>query len=126
LDIIRANADNGAANVILIHTNDDEIKVPAEEALLNGLPPDILVSDMTDFARFWRARDQLNWQVLSAGGPDEITMKVASADSVSGLTFEFARSVAAVKGGARILPDHHRVILPALRPGEEAVFTIRY
>jgi hypothetical protein len=126
LEVIQANADNGAANVILIHTNDDEKKVPAEEALLNGLPPDILVSDMTDYAQFWRARDRLNWQVLPGGSPDKITMKITSAEPVSGLTFEFARSVSAVDGGAKILPDHHRVILPDLQPGIETIIAIRY
>ena len=81
---------------------------------------------MTDFAQFWRARDRLNWQVLPGGGPDKITMKTESAEPVSGLTFEFARSVSSVEGGARILPDHHRLILPDLRPGIEAIMTIRY
>jgi hypothetical protein len=126
LEVIKANADNGAANVILIHTNDDTIKVPAEEALLNSLPPDIIVSDMTDFAQFWRARDRLNWQVLPDGSPDKIRIKIESAEPVSGLTFEFARSVSAVEGGAKILPDHHRVIAPDLQPGIEAIFAIRY
>ena len=126
LAVIRANADNGAANVILIHTNDDEAKVSAEEALLNGLPPDIMVSDMTGFARFWRARDRLNWQVFPGGSPDKITIKVVSAESVSGLTFEFARSVSAADGDTQILPDHRRLILPDLQPGIEAIFTIQY
>ncbi len=126
LEVIKANADNGAANVILIHTNDDEIKVPAEEALLNGLPPDILVSDMTDFARFWRARDRLNWQVEPARNDSGITLKVTSGEAVSGLTFEFGRNVSAADGGAVVLPDHHRVILPDLSAGKEAAITIRY
>jgi hypothetical protein len=112
--------------VILIHTNDDEIKVPAEEALLNGLPADIIVSDMADFARFWRARDRLNWRVEPGHGGSEITLKISSPEAVSGLTYEFARSVSAAGGGAVILPDHHRVILPDLAAGKESTITIRY
>ncbi len=126
LDVIKANADNGAANVILIHTNDDEVKVPAEEALLNGLPADIMVSDMTDFAKFWRARDRLNWQIEPGRSADTITLMLSSPEAVSGLTFEFARSVSAVNGGGVILPDHHRVILPDLNAGEKATVTIHY
>ncbi len=126
LEVIKANADNGAANVILIHTNDDEIKVPAEEALLNALPADIMVSDMTDFARFWRARDRLGWQVEPGRGDSEITLKIASPEAASGLTFEFARTVSTVDGGATILPDHHRVVLPDLAAGKEVKITICY
>ncbi len=126
LEVIKANADNGAANVILIHTNDDEIKVPAEETLLNGLPADILVSDMMDFAKFWRARDRLNWQVGPGRSADAITLKLSSPEAVSGLTFEFARSVSSADGGAVVLPDHHRVILPDLAAQQEVTITIHY
>ena len=126
LEVIKANADNGAASVILIHTNDDETKVPAEEKLLNGLPPDIAISDMTTFARFWRARDWLKWQVLPAGNPNEVILKAESAEPVSGLTFEFARNISSVEGGAEIFPDHHRLLLPDLEARKEASFKIHY
>lgn len=124
-EVIKANADNGAPSVLLIHTN-DEIKVPAEEALLNGLPPGIGVSDMSSFARFWRARDRLKWQVLPAGEPTGIILKIESAEPMSGLTVEFARSISSVDGGAQILADHHRLLLPDLAPGIEATFKVQY
>lgn len=125
-EVIEANADNSAPNVILVHTNDDEKKLSAEEALLNSLPADIMVSDMADFARFWRARDRLHWQIRAGRRPDQLDLVVASTESVSGLTFEFARTVSSVTGGATILPDHQRLILPDLQPGIETDFTIEY
>ena len=126
LEVIRANADNGAANVVLIHTNDDETKVPAEEALLNGLPADIMVSDMVDFARFWRARDQLKWEVLPGKNPDNLTLTVESAEAVNDLTFEFAQAVSSVDNGAQILPSRHQVVLPPLAPAVKMTFGIHY
>lgn len=125
LEVIRANAGNGAATVILIHTN-DEAKVRAEETLLDGLPPDISAEDMTDFARFWRARDRLRWEVLPGAGANLETLKVETSDPLSGLTLEFARRVAAANNGAQILKDRHRVVLPDLQAGAAMTFTIHY
>ena len=126
LEVIRANADNGAASVVLIHTNDDETKVPAEEALLNGLPADIMVSDMVDFARFWRSRDRLKWELLPGRNADSLTLKVESGEAVNGLTFEFARVVRSVDNGAQTLPSHHQIVLPPLVPAVEMTFGIQY
>ncbi len=126
LEVIQANADNGAVSVVLIHTNDPESKVPAEESLLNGLPPGMGVSNMASFARFWRARDRLNWSVLEAGSPGEIILKAQSQEPVSGLTFEFSRNIASVDGGAELEPDHHHLVLPDLQPGKDVSFRVRY
>ena len=59
LDVILANAENEAANVLLVHSNESIEKAPAEQELLRQLPQDIGKSDMLHFARFWKARDRL-------------------------------------------------------------------
>jgi hypothetical protein len=126
LEVIQANADNGAVNVVMIHTDDAKSKLMAEEALLNQLPPDIAVSDMLSFARFWRARDHLKWAVLPAGTPAQILLKARSDEAVGGLTVEFARNIASVQGGAQVLENRHRLILPDLEPGKEVSLHVRY
>jgi hypothetical protein len=125
LDVILANADNGAANVVLIHTDNAKMKLMAEEALLNQLPRNIAVTDMLSFARFWRARDRLKWSVHPGHSPQEITLKVSSEESVGGLTFEFAREIASVEGSAQILDDRHRLLLPAIQPGKVVTLQVR-
>jgi hypothetical protein len=126
LDVIRANADNGAISVLLVHTDDPATKVPAEEALLAQLPADVRALDMESFAKFWRARDHLQWRVAPGAIPREILLHVRADETVAGLTFEFGRALAAVGGQAAMLADHHRVVLPALQPGDEVTLHIRY
>jgi len=126
LEVIQANADNGAVSVVLIHTNDPTSKVPAEESLLNQLPGDIGVSDMLSFARFWRARDHLKWRILQTENPHEVILKAQSGELADGFTFEFAQAISSVEGGAELLPDQHRMVLPLLSPGRESTFRILY
>jgi hypothetical protein len=126
LEVIQANADNGAVSVVLIHTNDPGSKVPAEEFLLNHLPRDIGVSDMLSFARFWRARDLLKWRVLPTANPHEVILKTQSGELASGFTFEFAQAISSIEGDAELLPDHHRMVLPVLAPGKESAIHILY
>jgi hypothetical protein len=125
LDIIRANADNAAISVLLVHTDDPTTKVPAEDALLAQLPADVRAQDMESFAKFWRARDRLRWSVIPAGRPGEVLLKVRSAEPVRGLTFEFADAVVAVADRATLLPDRHRIVLPPLVADKEASFLVR-
>jgi len=124
-DLIEANAENGAITVALIHPNSTD-KLAAEEALVQRLPKDIAVSDLLSFARFWRARDRLTWQVQSGPDPRDVELTVTSPEAVSGLTIEFRRAVeAVVSGGGRQL-DTHRLVLPALTAGSSLTMRIRY
>jgi len=120
LEVIRANSDNGAVNVVLIHTNDAKGKLEAEAALLRQLPDGVGAGDLLAFARFWRARDRLRWRVVqetaAGAGPRALRLEVASDEAVSGLTFEFARPLASIDGGATLLPDRRHAVLPDLRP----------
>jgi hypothetical protein len=125
LEVIQANAENGAANVILIHTNESGDKLAAEEELLRRLPKDIRAGDMLSFAQFWRARDRLKWTAMPTS-TNNIVLTVQSAEDVHGLTFDFSRQVESVDAGAAVLDDHHRIVLPDLRANEQAVFHILY
>jgi hypothetical protein len=133
LEVIRANADNGAVNVLLIHTNDAKGKLQAESSLLKALPDDVGVGDLLSFARFWRARDRLLWRVTpepspgtGAGGATRVLrLEVTADEPVSGLTFEFARPVASITGGATLLPDRRHAVLPDLRPRQRITLRVQ-
>jgi hypothetical protein len=125
LDVIKANAENGAITVILIHTNEARDKLEAEEALLRQLPAGIVAADMNTFARFWRARDRLQWRLLPGEGK-RARLSASSGEAVGGLTFEFRRRIATVNSGARLLEDRHRVVLPDLKPGQPVTVDLKY
>jgi hypothetical protein len=124
LDVIRANAENGAINLLLIHPNVSGEKLKAEEELLDRLPPAIAASDMLTFARFWRARDRLQWSV--SGLSSTVVLAVNSAEEVQGLTFDFSRQIDQVDAGASLLTDRHRIVLPDLRANAPLTLHIHY
>jgi hypothetical protein len=126
LQVILANAENGAVSVLLVHSNESHLKAAAEQALLRQLPSDILKTDMVTFARFWRARDRLQWSLSATSLPAEAVLRVRSDESVTGLTFEFQRPVATISGGAVLSPDNRHVVLPELKPGYSISLRITY
>jgi FAD/FMN-containing dehydrogenase len=126
LEVIRANAENGAPNVILIHTNESQGKLLAEEALLRGLPPGVVATDMESFARFWRARDRLRWTARTTKDPSSMELDVTSDEAIDGLTIEFRREIADLRGGAKLLPDRRRILLPILESGGHTHLQIRF
>jgi hypothetical protein len=126
LQVILANAENGAVSVVLIHSNESTLKAAAEQDLLRKLPPDIVKTDMLTFAKFWRARDRLQWSVTETSMSAETVLQVESKESVIGLTFEFQRPIAAVTGGATIFPDNRHVVLPTLAPGHSVSIHVSY
>ena len=126
IEVIRANADNGAPSVCMIPTDNPQQNVPAEENLLHRLPKDIGVSDMSSFARFWRARDRLQWRVEATDDPQVVALRLTADEAVTGLTFEFARKIEEVTGGANLLADKQRLILPEMQPGQETTLRVKY
>jgi hypothetical protein len=126
LHVIGDNAGNGAVSVLLIHPDDPQAEVPAEESLLAQLSRDIEVSDLLDFARFWRARDQLQWSVGPTSDPDQVLLRVAAPRPVSGLTFEFSRPVASVEGGAYRKLGPHQLVLAGLAANQKVEFRVHY
>jgi hypothetical protein len=125
LEVIRANAENGAISVVLVHSNESKTKAAAEDEMLRQLPPDIGKTDMLSFAKFWRARDGLQWGVISASSATA-DLQITSQEPVAGLTFEFQRRVASVSGGATVSADQRRIVLPALTPGQTISLHVTY
>ncbi len=134
LEVIRANAENQAINVLLVHTNEAGAKLRAEQQILEGLPPSVTATDLLSYAEFWRARNALKWTVEPGIGSNEIILAVTSDVTVSGITFEFQRRIIDVtNAGSRsgpdnlnLLPDHHRIVLPAMTPGATLHLKIEY
>jgi hypothetical protein len=126
LQVILANAEHGAVSVVLVHSNESVLKAAAERDLLRQLPPDILKTDMLTFAKFWRARDRLQWSLTPTSVPTEAVLQVKSEESVIGLTFEFQRPIATVTGAATMFPDNRHLVLPELAPGHSVSFHINY
>jgi hypothetical protein len=124
LEVIRANGENGAANVLLIHPNRTGEKLAAEEDLLRRLPSDVAAEDMLTFALFWRARDRLQWKAVTSG--KDIVLTVSSNEFVRGLTFDFSLLIESADANANLLEDHRRIILPDLLPHQEIVIHVRY
>ncbi len=112
LDVIEANAENGAPSVILIHSNNAQDKLEAERALVSRLPKDILVENMTMYARFWKARSQVSWVPRPVNGAERIEINAELA--VSGLTLVSLRTIQNASGLPGIRWTDHEVILPDL------------
>lgn len=126
LDVIRANAENGAANVLLIHPNQAGDKLAAEEELLRRLHSEnVQIEDMQTFAQFWRARDRLRWKIDAASSSESL-LTVTSSEAVHGLTFDFDHEIERADDGATLLPDHHRVILQDVSPNAEMRVHLHY
>jgi hypothetical protein len=126
MEVIRANAENQAISVVLIHSNEAKGKLAAEQEMLQELGPEISATDMESYARFWRALEQMRWSVQSGTRANEVRLVIETGEPVDGATFEFQRTVAAVDGGARLLPDHRRIVLPKLKTHQKASFLVRY
>ncbi len=126
LKVIADNAANGAVTVLLVRTLDPERDVAAEKSLLAQLPAGVEVSDLLDFARFWRARDLVRWSVEPTPDPDQVLLRVEAPQAVEGLTFEFSRAVASVDGGPYRKLSPHQLILDGLAAKQKAEFHVHY
>jgi hypothetical protein len=124
LDTIEANAENGAPSVILIHSNNSQDKLEAERVILSRLPQDILVENMTDYARFWKARSQVRWFPRPVAGGDRIELN--SELPISGLTLVTVRRVKNASGMPGIRWTDHEVILPEIAGKSRVVAHINY
>jgi hypothetical protein len=122
MEVILANAENGAVSVLLVHSNESTLKGAAEQELLRQLPSDIGKTDMLSFAKFWRTRDRLSWSVTASSVAGEVVLQVSPEESVDGLTFEFQRPISAVSNGATLSPDNHHLVLPELKAGQANSF----
>jgi hypothetical protein len=125
LDVIQANADNDAINVLLVHPNDPEHKMPAEEDLLNRLPAGVEVWDLLSFARYYQARERLRWCVEPRGS-DEVELLVEAPLAVNGATFESGREISAASSPLGVQVSGRTLILPSLAAGQKMTIRIYY
>jgi hypothetical protein len=126
LEVIRANAENEAINVILIHTNEAHYKLKAEEDLLNQLPEAIIAIDALSFAHFWRSREHVKWRIRPDQTGSGVQLTVITTEPLEGLTFEFQRNLKSVDSGAAIAENHHQLIMRPLKAGERLTVDISY
>jgi hypothetical protein len=124
LDVIEANAENGAPSVLLIHSNNARDKLEAERALLSRLPEDILVENMTAYARFWKARSQVSWVPRPAAGGERI--EIDAELPVGGLTLVSPHTIQNASGMPGIRWTDHEVILPNLAAKSHVFIRIAY
>ena len=124
LDVIEANAENGAPSVLLIHSNNAEGKLAAERELLARLPKDVLVENMTDYARFWKARSRVRWFPQPAAGEEQI--EINSEFPLAGLTLVSLRKIQNASGMPGIRWTGHEVILPALAANSRVLIRLTY
>jgi len=125
MNVIRANAENGAINVVLIHSNEAGKKLAGEEQILDELPVGVSAMDLITFAKFWRARSSLHWRVGPWHASQGIQIDVTADDPVEGITFEFQRDIAAADAGAKLI-GQRTVVLPALKLGERLSVHVMY
>src|ERR1700730_5506665 len=126
LDVIRANAENEAINLILIHTNEANYKLKAEDDLLNQLPQEVIATDVLSFANFWRAREHVKWTIKSDQTGMGSRLKITTIEPIEGLTFEFRRYLKSVDGGAAIAENRHQMVMPPLKAAESLTLDISY
>jgi len=124
LDVIESNAENGAPSVLLIHSNNARDKLEAERALLSRLPEDILVENMTEYARFWKARSQVSWVPRPVTGGERI--EIDAELPVAGLTLVSPRTIQNASGIRGIRWTDHEVILPNLAAKSHVFIRIAY
>ena len=108
-----------------IHSNESKTKAAAEQEMLRQLPDDIGKMDMLSFAKFWSARDRLQWRVVSASSSTAV-LELKSQEALTGLTLEFQHLVASVTGGGAVSADRKRIVLPELKPGQTVSLRATY
>jgi hypothetical protein len=126
LEVIRANAENEAVNVILIHTNEAHYKLMAEEELLNQLPPGVTATDAVSFARYWRAREHLQWKTAPMQTGSGTRLTVTTDEAVEGLTFAFRERVKSIGANAVLADNDHQIVVRPLKAGESVTVEIGY
>jgi hypothetical protein len=125
IDVIRANAEIGGINVLLIHPNQAGQKLAAEQKLLERLPARVKPMDLQKYALYWRARDQLRWSVLPGRSSHEVTLLVTTGEPVSGTTFEFTRNIETAEN-ATLMPGGRRIVLQELNAHQTVNVRVRY
>lgn len=142
-DVIDANTDNNAINVLLIHPSrgpeceahpdcdDVEFKLNAEQEIVDyARGKDLLIADLTSFCGFWRARDRVLVEANHDSRANTYTVTVTNNDSevISGLTLTLGDPVriASHDSPYTITAVGDRVVIERMTPGQAVRFTAVY
>ncbi len=131
LDIIAANADNGAPTSLLVHPNVTDYKLAAQQEIIAKLPAGVKAMGPEPFGAFWAARAGVEIRRLEY---DEfartLTVKLFSKVPITGLGLRVSTEIVGVDApvGATLSPhgDGKLVVLPELPGGEVSGVTMRY
>ncbi len=86
VDIVRANAENGAITCLLLHPTDVTYKLETERRLIEAVRgDDAWVGDVGALSRFWQARARLHPVIkVKSGGKHMIILGMKLADLPAG------------------------------------------
>jgi hypothetical protein len=131
LNVIAANADNGAPSTLLIHPNVLDYKQNAEHEILDGLPQGVRAMSVDEYAAFWRARDAARIENINYDDQKKtLTIVVSTPEAVDGLTVRVDRSVISViaPAEATLVPGDgaNLVVLPPQSAGGMTSVTLGY
>jgi hypothetical protein len=96
----------------------------AERGILSRLPKDVLVENMTKYARFWKARNQIHWFPRPVPGGEQI--EIDPELPITGLTLVSPRRIQNASGLPGIQWTDHAVILPNLAGKSRILVNIKY
>jgi len=82
------------------------------------------VENMTAYARFWKARDQLRWFPKAVAGGEQVEINAEL--PISGLTVVCLRRIRNASGIAGIRWTDHEVILPNIEAKSRVQVQIEY
>mgnify|MGYP003611776285 FL=1 len=86
VDVIEANAGNGAISTLLIHPSETGHKLEAEERLLSQLSgKDIWIGNISQYGDFWQARNACRYETNLSGSV--LTVKIISGKADERLCF---------------------------------------
>jgi peptidoglycan/xylan/chitin deacetylase (PgdA/CDA1 family) len=105
VDVIMANADNGAISVLLIHPSEAGYKLKSEENLLTQLGgKDIWIGNLTQYGDFWRARSALDYECTGDG--TNLTIRIRTDAPDERISFVAGN----LAGNVRVIDAKNRVV----------------
>lgn len=131
IDIVSANADNGAPTTVLLHPNVLDFKRNGQKALLAGLPTGVMVTSIDTYGAFWRARDGVRLTKVEYDDTAKtLTLALTATEPVKGLTVRVSDEVTKVVSPATATltaaGGEKLVVLPPLGPGPATTVVLGY
>lgn len=131
LDIIAANADNGAPTSLLVHPNVTDYKLEAQQEIIAKLPEGVKAMGPVPFGQFWAARGNVEIRRMEY---DEfartLTVTLFPSAPITGLGLRVSKEIVGVDApsGATISPLEGGMVvaLPDLPGGEVTTVTMRF